>query len=81
MQPQWETIKGTSYPNGKSSHKAVLGYSLEVHPSPRYAAQGQLTSELTALVERELCSQLMIQDEASFAPHLRCQKETEHEDR
>jgi len=52
MQPQWEDIKGTSYPNGKSSHKAVLGYSLEVHPSPRYAAQGQLTSKLKALVKK-----------------------------
>ena len=51
MQPQWEAIKGASYPNGKSSHKPVLGYSMEVHSFPRYAAQGQLTSELKALVE------------------------------
>ena len=77
MQPQWEAIKGASYPNGKSSHKPVLGYSMEVHSFPRYAAQGQLTSELKALVENRA---VMIQDEASFAQHSWCQKEMEYED-
>lgn len=41
---------------------------------------GAFLSKICCTRTGELCSQLMIQDEASFVQHLWCQKETEHED-